>query len=924
MGASDTLVSDADETQAGDGARTRRTGPSDAVPSPGTAIGRYVVLGLVGHGGMGVVLAAYDPQLDRKVALKLVRPGRAADAGEIEREARLIARVRHPNLVTVHDVGHAEGGVFLAMEFVEGASLREHQGTPRRWPELVEIYLQAARGLASVHDVGVVHGDFKPDNVRVGSVPGRREVDRLEVNRLEVKLLDFGLAQAGAGEPSASGHGWAPAERLAGGPATPHTDQFAFCVALFEALCGRRPFDLEALVTGTAAAPTWSRSEGTPTWLRRALERGLAFAPAERWPSMHALAQVLERGPGRARRRGIALAFTAATGLTIAIAATRPDACADADAEVRAAWTPAHAALAQRALAGAVGEGAQAGLAIARIDAYAEALGGAVVRGCDATRSGDTVLEARRRRCVAVGLAELQAWATLLADPDPARAIAVQADVLRASPDVVCDDDTALLREPDPPQAEDDALAKDHLRRLAELRVLRYWGAQDHFESDLDALLAEVRANADAVTLAEGLAMHGWAKSRRGDLDGGYAELLEALRWAESSGATRQQADIWRVIAENRHTHVDGAALEALAVDRALAAVERLGNPPLQRALVGKTQAGSQLRAGDIAGANATLDAAIAAAERAGATAVIVEALVVQVIALLRAHRIEDAVRAGGRAVALSEELFAAGPEAATAMGAQAAALAAAGRFDEAEALTHGALRRLEPWGAMTVMTAGGVACNWCHGVDAACETARVAAACSACVRAGMVPESPSPALATGFANGLRALARVDPAAAKAFAEEIASRPLASATWRRPIAAAASVLAATDEPARALELAAGLCARHGEVDCGKDAQLIRARLEPEPGARARARELLRGMWAEFSPSERADDLGHGILLADHGLVPRAEIAEARTFAVPCAPGLAEVDAWLATTAGTAAMSASEGVISPPADGSAGR
>ncbi|MBL8947877.1 MAG: hypothetical protein JNK45_32185, partial [Myxococcales bacterium] len=82
MGASDTLVSDADETQAGDGARTRRTGPSDAVPSPGTAIGRYVVLGLVGHGGMGVVLAAYDPQLDRKVALKLVRPGRAADAGE--------------------------------------------------------------------------------------------------------------------------------------------------------------------------------------------------------------------------------------------------------------------------------------------------------------------------------------------------------------------------------------------------------------------------------------------------------------------------------------------------------------------------------------------------------------------------------------------------------------------------------------------------------------------------------------------------------------------------------------------------------------------------------------------------------------------------------------------------------------------------
>lgn len=920
-GASDTQVSGAEETQAGDGPRAR-TVSSDTVPSPGTAIGRYVVLGLVGHGGMGVVLAAYDPQLDRKVALKLVRPGRAADAGEIEREARLIARVRHPNLVTVHDVGHAEGGVFLAMEFVEGASLREHQRARRTWRELVAIYLQAARGLASVHEVGVVHGDFKPDNVRVGTAGGR----------LEAKLLDFGLAHSVAVEGIAPrGEPWTPPgtvaymapERLAGRPASPQTDQFAFCVALFEALAGRRPFDLEALATAGAAAPTWPRNERVPAWLRRAVDRGLAFAPAERWPSMHALALALERGPGRARRRGFALALTAATGLTIAVAATRPDACAEADAPVRAAWTPQRAARAEEVLASAAGERTRPEIAIARIDAYADALRRAAVRSCDATRSGDTILEARRRRCVDVGLSKLDAWAALLTDPDPARSSAAQADVLASSPYLVCEDDAALLRQPDPPRPADELLAKEHLRRLAELQVLRYWSAHDHFEADLDGLVAEVRANGDAIALSEALVMQGWATSRRGNLDDGYAQLLESLRWAESSGATWQQAEAWRGIAENRNAHVDGAAIQALAAERARAAVERLGDPPELSAQVQNALAGAQSRAGDTSSANATLEVAIAAAERADATGVLVEALVAQVITLLRADRIEDAVRAGERAVALSEGLFAEGPEAATAMGALAAALSAARRFDDAEALSREALRRLDRWGPMTVMTAGGIACNWCYGVDAACDAARIPDACSACVRAGLLPASPSPSLAAGFSNGLLALARVDRAAALAFADEIASRPVEAGTWRRPIAAAASIFADTD-PARALDLVTRLCAHHGEQDCGEDAQFLRARLDGDPSARARAREVLRGIWARLSRDERAESLPLGVLLAEHGLVPRAEVAAARPLAVSCAPGLAEVDAWLADADGPAAGAAPDGAISTSAAASTGR
>src|SRR5688572_4650865 len=155
----------------------------------GATIGRYVVLGLVGRGGMGEVYAAYDPELDRKVAVKLLRIKRGAGVSQAEgrqrtlREAQAIARLSHPNVVVVFDVGTYEDQVFIAMEFVDGHTATYWvQAAERSWQEILKVFLAAGRGLAAAHEKGLVHRDFKPDNVMVG-------------RDNQVRVMDFGLAR---------------------------------------------------------------------------------------------------------------------------------------------------------------------------------------------------------------------------------------------------------------------------------------------------------------------------------------------------------------------------------------------------------------------------------------------------------------------------------------------------------------------------------------------------------------------------------------------------------------------------------------------------------------------------------------------------------------------------------------------------------
>jgi len=289
----------------------------------GRTLGRYRVLERLGAGAMGVVFRAEDPELGRKVALKLLHQPNAALTDRLVREARSMAQVNHPNVVAVYDVGVADGSTYIAMELVKGETLRGWQATPRTLAEITEAYLAAGRGLAAAHAAGIVHRDFKPDNCLVGD-DGR------------VRVTDFGLASARAssgvpptgpslGDLNLTSEGsvmgtpaYMAPEQFLGGNVDPRTDQFNFCVALYEALYGQRPFigkSFRELGDNVCEghvrpAPASSNISGA---LRAIVLRGLSAKPGDRFPTMDHL--LVELGRDRAkpwRRTAIAAAALAA------------------------------------------------------------------------------------------------------------------------------------------------------------------------------------------------------------------------------------------------------------------------------------------------------------------------------------------------------------------------------------------------------------------------------------------------------------------------------------------------------------------------------------------------------------------------------------------------------------------------------------
>jgi hypothetical protein len=276
----------------------------------GTNLGRYVLLDPVGRGGMGVVYSAFDPELDRKVAIKFLRPGRGANRPaarpQLLAEAQAIARLSHPNIVTVHDVGTFDGEVFFAMEYVKGETLRRAQRPGLAGLRYtLALYSAAGEGLAAAHHAGMVHGDFKPENVLVGE-DGR------------VRVTDFGLARAVqehaprfAGTPA-----YMAPEHWRGHPPDVRSDQYSFCVALLEALEGRRPEEVEEASPSHPPDPVSLRRRTLPARLSRVLARGLAVDPTQRWPSMDALLDALRKArlPFRPSTGAIALALLLATG----------------------------------------------------------------------------------------------------------------------------------------------------------------------------------------------------------------------------------------------------------------------------------------------------------------------------------------------------------------------------------------------------------------------------------------------------------------------------------------------------------------------------------------------------------------------------------------------------------------------------------
>ncbi|HEY8206607.1 MAG TPA: serine/threonine-protein kinase, partial [Myxococcaceae bacterium] len=344
---------------------------------PGQRVDRYIILERLASGGMGEIYSAYDPQLDRKVALKLMRAdvlstmGTRVGRASLLAEAKALARLNHPNVVAVHDVGEVGEEIFIAMELVEGDVLSDWLlDGPRSPAEILQAFKMAGRGLAAAHAVGLVHRDFKPLNVIVGH-DGR------------ARVLDFGLARAAAAAapapvpdgPNAKAPARSPGleatlialsgtpaymapEQLRREPADARTDQFAFAVSLHEALHGFRPFFgdtageiLEAIQHGLGPLPPKSP---VPPWIHALLARALSFDRAARFPDMGALLEALERDPTARRRQrwravGVALAAAAVVAGAVVARSTAQQRCAPPGSRWAGTWDGARRAGVQEA-----------------------------------------------------------------------------------------------------------------------------------------------------------------------------------------------------------------------------------------------------------------------------------------------------------------------------------------------------------------------------------------------------------------------------------------------------------------------------------------------------------------------------------------------------------------------------------------------
>ncbi len=306
----------------------------------GARLGRYTILEQLGQGGMGVVYTAYDPELDRRVAIKLVRTAGAESSARLLREAQALARLSHPNVVGVFDVGTFGEAVFVAMEHVDGVTLSAWLRDDRERAQVVAMFTAAGRGLAAAHAAGLIHRDFKPDNVLVGK-DGRPRV------------VDFGLARAAetvpaplegtvpptaaVGDLTATGAimgtpAYMAPEQFLGVPADARTDQFSFFVALYEALYGQRPFEGETFaslsmnVSQGKVRPAPARTS-VPQKLRAVLLRGLRPSPDARHPSMEAVLRALapfDLTAGQSRRNVILWTAGVSVALIVAIAIALP------------------------------------------------------------------------------------------------------------------------------------------------------------------------------------------------------------------------------------------------------------------------------------------------------------------------------------------------------------------------------------------------------------------------------------------------------------------------------------------------------------------------------------------------------------------------------------------------------------------------
>lgn len=545
----------------------------------------------LGAGGMGVVYLARDRKLNREVAVKSHRLGGRGD-GRLLAEAQAMARLAHPNVVAVYDVRSVGGHLLLLMEYVSGDTLRAWQKRkPRSRAEILDVFMATGAGLAAAHAAGLVHRDFKPENVIVGDDGRPRVVDF----GLARETTDFGPTRDG--EPTAGESSEAVAGTLLymapeqfEGKADSRTDQFAFCLTLAEAIYGEHPLleasreQLRDPAQRRELLETEAISALSPRWLRRVLTRGLAADPADRFPTMNALLAAIRRGRDRRRRGALAAFFVtgvaAATGaLYLSIPMDEPS-CASGDQHLAGVWDPEIRA---QASAGVVASGLSHAeqvweLAGPRADSYASRWADARVALCEARR--DDQLSERAfdlaTACLDRGRAQLLELAAQLARAD--RPIINGAiETVDGLPDpATCTDTSRLALAIEPPDraiAADVATLRTELGRIEARSRL---GSTDTLQRGKSAV-ATARALGYQPVLAEALCILADIEHFADHHREALAVLEEALALAYATshddlvpeilaGIMRTSGDLGRDDVDRWYTLAD-AALDRGAVE---------------------------------------------------------------------------------------------------------------------------------------------------------------------------------------------------------------------------------------------------------------------------------------------------------------------------------------------------------------------
>ena len=478
--------------------------------APGTAIARYLVLYQIGRGGMATVYAAYDPELDRKIAIKVLHGRGRGDHARLLREARTLAQLAHPNVVAVFDVGEHAGLLFLAMEFVEGQTMREWLAREKRtWRELAPVFAGAARALAAAHAQGSVHRDVKPENLLLDAAG-------------VVRVSDFGLAARGAAHDAIAGTPAYMAPEQFDGEAGPPADVYALCVTLYEALVGRRPEGGDVAVSGVSRA------------IGDVVKRGLGKADAR--PTMAEVAAVLASDPAR-RKRQIAIGALALAASGALFFATRSSAsgpqCDVAARAAKTSWSAKRDAVKQAFVK------SKREPAFAAVDAglakYFADWGAMSTDSCERTRvrgdQSDALLDLRAR-CLDQRLSAATALVDVLASANAASVVEGAQTAVAGLPSIASCGDTDALTAIYPIKTEQRAPIEALQTQLARAAALQLTGQYPEATALVTPALAEAKRLDYPPVLAAAKHLEGDLLYRAGDYAASAAALTEAMAQA--------------------------------------------------------------------------------------------------------------------------------------------------------------------------------------------------------------------------------------------------------------------------------------------------------------------------------------------------------------------------------------------------------